>query len=184
MRYKYLFYKEKAKIMIIHCREDKFELLKYQGEDYYSGDLASFWEWWEKTSSFLASQHKVDFLFLTDDNRFYCEKEYSSVKESSWSLEEIISFLAQYTSYSKLKLKQAELDNDFKIKCNKLADKYRVEVENILYIRVFPQKSILKENNKNFEMELENIEQSRLSRYYEKKNKVIQEKKSRRQKKD
>ena len=173
MLYKYLFFKENNKIMIFHYREDSFELIRYQGEDYYLGDLASFWEWWEKTSSFLASQHQVDFLFLTDDNNFNLKKEYSSVKESSWSLEELKEFLALYSPYSKIRLKQGESSSKLSIKFEKLADKYRDEVEAILYLITFPKKELLEQKNETIIEEIKGGELSPLAKFYREKNKKI-----------
>ncbi|MCK8826595.1 hypothetical protein MWH25_02375 [Natroniella acetigena] len=170
MVYKYLFFKADNKIMVCQQRDDRLELVKYKGEDYYLGNLDSFWEWWEKTSSFLAMKHKVDFLILVDDSSFEFEKEYSPVAESSWSLKEVKEFFAQYAPYSKIELRQGESSYKLSIKFEKLADKYRDKVDNILYISTFPNKKLLSHIEQSDEEEVKGGELSPLARYYREKN--------------
>lgn len=85
--------------------EGEFELLPFKGEEFYEMDGESFWVWWERATSYIASSDTVDFCFISNKSIEFYQKNFSKVPETTWTLEEIKKFLKEQFSNTKIKLK-------------------------------------------------------------------------------
>ncbi|GAB6100659.1 hypothetical protein JCM16358_25380 [Halanaerocella petrolearia] len=173
MIHKYLFFREEDKIETYQYRDSKFELIRYQGEDFYSGDIDSFWYWWEKTISFIESSDRIDFLFISESDDFIYNKGYPTVSESTWNLEEVNQFLVQHLSYAKIQLSYNNIKRELVIKNEKISDLYTDEYEILFYLSSIPNVTLISDDEDSEEIikkeRRKPEEESKLSKYYRKK---------------
>lgn len=96
MYFQYLFFKESDRIESYFYRDGSFELLQHNGNNFYSNDLNSFFDWWSSVSSFDDGDF-VDFVLISDsmENSFFDALKFKTIQKTEWSLDKILQFLAK-----------------------------------------------------------------------------------------
>lgn len=173
MIYKYLFLIYNDKIKTYQVRENKLEIVKYKGDDYFTDNIENFWKWWESKSAYIEGICKVDFCIISNSKEMIAVmdeyKNYECIGKTSWNINDIENILINEKIFNSYNLVNANLDI-----CSEHKDN--------LYIDIFPCEDIinikkLKVEKNEAEVEIDNridcSNQGILAMYYRQKTKEI-----------
>ena len=106
-----MFIIEDDTIKTLYYRENKIELIKFKGDDFYKFDN-DFMNWWEEVSSYISGVTNVDVCVLSkegtdiDIDKFLGNiKKYDSVSKSSWKKKEVEDIVGEYLKGRNIKIK-------------------------------------------------------------------------------
>lgn len=168
---KLLFYIDNNKIKSYIFNNEKYELISYKGEEYYSNDIDSFWDWLEKSIS-LSKKDVIDICVISNNDLLNFKKiSYNFIEKSTWNYEEIKLFLPEI-NHSGILLSNNNIDKKITNKINTFSDYLNKKQFNSLFnLFTIPPSNLFteKENNNPEIVEKKGI----LSEYYKKKTEKI-----------